>query len=313
MQLARQNNRTITGEILRLKQNTQMILLSIPLILLIFAFNYLPLFGWIYAFFNFKPGVPLAKSPFVGLKNFGMLFTTSQQDIIRVMGNTLAISFLIILCSPLPAIFAIMLNDLKGNKFKRVVQTVATLPNFISWVIVFSLFFSVFSSSGAINTIIFKINPSANTLNILGNAGIAWFVQLAIFIWKSVGWNAIIYLAAITSIDPELYDAASIDGAGKLSAIRHVTIPGIIETFFVLLLLTFSGILSSGLEQFLMFMNPVVQDKLEVLDYYVYRLGVTLNDVSFSTAIGIMKTFISVGLLFGVNFLSKKVRGNSLI
>jgi putative aldouronate transport system permease protein len=280
--------------------------------LLIFIFNYLPLAGWILAFFNFKPGIPLAKSPFVGLDNFKLMFTYSGSDMLRVITNTLAISFLTIISTPLPLVLAIMISELKSSKFRKLVQTLTTLPNFISWVIVFSLFFVMFSTDGVLNSFMLKVNPAGEPLNVLADADHAWLVQTLIFIWKTVGWNAIIYLAAITGIDPELYDAAKIDGAGRFAAIRHVTIPGVVETYFVLLLLTISGMLSQGLEQYLVFINPVVQDKLEVLDFYVYRLGVTLNDVSFSTAIGIVKTVISILLLFSVNYASKKLRGNSL-
>lgn len=294
-------------------QKRNMILLTIPLILLIVAFNYLPLFGWILAFFDYKPGVPLSKVAFKGLFYFKLMFTNGGTDLLRVITNTMAISFLSILSSPFPAIFAIMLSELKSNRFKRVVQTVTTLPNFISWVIVFSIFFSIFSSDGVLNTILLKINPLRDPVDVLGNVGGAWYIQTLIFIWKSIGWNAIIYMAAITGIDQELYDAAWVDGAGRFSTILHVTVPGIIETYFVLLLLTISGMLSNGLEQYLMFINPIVQDKLEVLDYYVYRIGVTLNDIPYSTAIGIVKTFVSLTILFSVNFISKKVRGSSLI
>ena len=298
----------------RLKQNTQMTLIAIPFIVFIFIFCYLPLSGWILSVFNYKPGIPLSKSPFVGLFYFKLMFTNSSSDMIRVMTNTMAIGLLMIITTPLPAVFAILISELKSRKLQKLVQTFTTLPNFISWVIVFSLSFSLFSSDGVVNAVLSKISPSSDPVNILANAKWAWIIQIIIFIWKTLGWNSIIYLAAITGIDQELYDAVWIDGAGRFQSILHVTIPGIIETYFVLLLLTLGSILSTGggLEQFLMFVNPVVQDKLEVLDYYVYRLGVTLNDVSFSTAIGISKTFVSISLLFGANFLSKKVRGNSL-
>jgi len=297
---------------IRWSQGKQMIAVSIPFIVLIFIFNYLPLAGWILAFFDYKPGVPLAKSPFVGMEFFKLMFTFGASDLLRVIKNTLAISFLTILATPLPVLLAVMVSELKSSKFRKLVQTLTTLPNFISWVIVFSLSFVLFSSDGVLNSLLQVFNPSRQPLNILGNPDNAWVVQTLILIWKTIGWNAIIYLAAIAGIDQELYDAAKMDGAGRFAAIRYVTIPGIIETYFVLLLLTVSGLLSNGLEQYLVFINPMVQDKLEVLDYYVYRLGVTLNDVSFSTAIGITKTFISVLLLFVVNFASRKIRGQSL-
>jgi putative aldouronate transport system permease protein len=287
-------------------------MLALPFVVFVFAFNYVPLFGWIYAFFDYKPGVPLFNSTFVGFKYFQLMFNDGG-DMFRVMKNTLVMSFLMLLFSPLPVIFAIMITEARSKFFRKFIQTTTTLPNFISWVIVFSLAFSIFSSDGVVNTMLLKLHLISQPTNILGNNDAVWYFQTALGIWKSLGWSAIIYLAAIAGIDSELYDAASVDGAGRFARIRHITLPGISETFIVLLLLSASSVLSLGLDQYLVFYNSMVAKNIEVIDYYVYRLGLLSNDYSYATAIGIFKTVVSVALLFSINGLSKKIRGNSLI
>ncbi|MBN2984637.1 ABC transporter permease [Cohnella algarum] len=293
------------------RDGLKLLLMAIPFIALAFAFHYVPLFGWIYAFFDYKPGIPLSRTPFVGLENFAELF--SDPNMARVLTNTLALSFLSILTSPLPLVLAILISEVKSGWFKRLVQTTSTLPNYISWVIVFSLAFSMFSADGAVNQIIEKLGFGPTTVNVLGNAERVWTVQTLLLVWKSVGWSAIIYLAAIVSIDGEQYDAAKVDGAGRFRCIWHITIPSVMPTFLVLLLLSISNLLSAGFEQYLVFNNIMVADRIEVLDLYVYRLGLVTRDYSYSTAVGIFKSVISILLLFTVNGLSKRIRGESIV
>jgi putative aldouronate transport system permease protein len=284
----------------------------LPFIIFIFAFSYVPLFGWLYAFFNFKPGIPLSHSHFEGLKYFKLMLN-DRYDLTRVLTNTLALSFLGILCSVFPVTLAIMITEVKSKFFKKLIQTTTTLPNFISWVIIFSIAFTIFSSDGLMNQILLKTGLAKESVNILGNVNIVWIFQTLLGLWKGLGWGSIIYIAAITGIDGELYDAAKVDGAGRFRCIRHITLPGISSTYFVLLLLSISGMLSVGFEQYFVFYNSMVADKIEVLDYYVYKLGLVTHDYSYSTAVGILKTVVSLILLFSVNKLSKKIRGNSII
>lgn len=293
------------------RQRLAVTLMALPFIIIVFAFSYIPLFGWIYAFFNFKPGIPLGKTPFVGLEYFKLIIT--DIDMVRVLGNTLIMSFLGVACSVLPIVFAIMITELRFSFVGKIVQSATTLPNFISWVIVYSLAYTMFSSDGVVNQILLNIGVISEPTNILGNNGAVWMFQTALGVWKTLGWNAIIYLAAIAGIDDELYDAADIDGAGRFGKIRYITLPGVAPTFFVLLLLAISNILSAGFEQYLVFYNSLVADKIEVIDYYVYRIGIVTNDYSYGTAIGMTKSVVSVLLLFLVNLLSKKVRGSSII
>ena len=220
---------------------------------------------------------------------------------------------MLLICSPLPAVFAIFLSELKSTKFKKIVQTITTIPNFISWVIIYALAFALFSTDGVVNNVLIGVGILQEPSNLLGNRDATWFLQTALNIWKTLGWNAIIYFAAIAGIDGELYDAASVDGAGRFQKILHITIPGITSTFFVLLLLQISNILALGIDQYLAFYNSMVADKITVLDLYVYRLGLVTQDYSYATAVGILKSVISIVLLFSANGLSKKIRGQSLI
>lgn len=293
------------------RQRLTVTLLAMPFVIVVFIFSYIPLFGWTYSFFNYKPGIPLIKSHFVGLEYFRLIVT--DTDMGRVLVNTLAMSFLSVACSVLPIIFAIMITELRFPVVGKLVQSATTLPNFISWVIVYSLAYTMFSSDGVVNRVLFSTGIISEPTKILGNSDAVWFFQTALGIWKTLGWNAIIYLAAIAGIDHELYDAADIDGAGRMGKIIYVTLPGLAPTFFVLLLLAISNILSAGFEQYLVFYNSLVADKIEVIDYYVYRLGIVTNDYSYGTAIGMSKSLVSILLLFLVNMLSKKIRGNSII
>lgn len=304
------NNKKTTRKIY-INDRLALLLMAIPFIALVFAFSYVPLFGWIYAFFDYTPGIPLYRSEFTGLKSLIKLLT--DRDLLEVIVNTLALSFLGLLCSPVPVIFAILLNEIKNRPFKKIVQTITTLPNFISWVIIFSLSFFMFSSEGVLNQLLDKMKLIERPLNILGNEKIVWFFQTALGLWKGTGWGAIIYLAAIAGIDSELFDSARIDGAGRFRVIMHITVPCIIPTYLVLLLLSISNLLSVGFEQYLVFYNGLVADKITVLDLYVYRLGLLISDYSYATAVGIFKTVVSIILLFTVNEISRRLRGDSLI
>lgn len=286
--------------------------LAVPFVLFIVVFSYVPLFGWSFAFFNYKPGLSWANMQFVGFGNFIKIFN-EMGEISRVMRNTLAMSALSIICSPIPMIFAILLNEVKSARFKKLIQTTTTLPNFISWIIVYGIAFAMFSNDGPINSILGKVGLPIPEVNILGNNKYVWFFQTGLNIWKGTGWWAIIYIAAISGIDTELYDAAKIDGANKFGQIMHITVPGLANTYLVLLLLGISNMLSNGFDQYFVFYNSLVADKIEVLDYYVYKVGIIINDYSLSIAIGMLKTFISIILLFSANFASKKIRGESLI
>ncbi|WP_223829965.1 ABC transporter permease [Paenibacillus arenilitoris] len=278
---------------------------------LVFLFSYMPLFGWIYAFFDYKAGIPLFENEFVGFKFFELIFT-DKADMIRVMKNTLIFAFIGLALSPLPMIFAIMMNEIRFKRFKMFVQTATTLPNFVSWIIVFSLTFMIFSTEGLLNQILFSLGLVSNPTNILTNGEAVYWFQTVLGIWKGLGWSAIVYVASISSIDQEMYEAAVIDGAGRFKSALHITLPGLMPTYIVLLILGIGNFLNVGLEQYLVYKNALTADNIEVLDLYVYRLGISNHDYSYGVAVGILKSVVSIILLVIANIITKKVRGSSI-
>lgn len=293
------------------KKRLSLSLLVIPFVIYIFIFAYVPLFGWAYAFFDYKPGIPLFKNKFVGFGNFIEIFAETS-NFKRSLTNTLAISLISLLFSIFSPTFAILLSEVKNKALRRSVQTMTTMPNFISWVIVYSLATSMFAAEGSLETIIRAFGFIGNWNNPLGNGDIVWIFQCLLSLWKSFGWGAIVYMAAIAGIDKEQYEAAKIDGAGRFRSIWHITVPGILPTYLVLILIQVSNMLSNGFEQFFVFNNPMVAAKIEVIDLYVYNVGMRFSDYSFATAVGISKTLVSILLLTIVNMIAKKIRGTSI-
>jgi len=297
---------------LSLVDKRTLLFMAIPCFLFVVTFSYIPILGWIMAFFNYKPGLNLFQCDFTGLKYFKM--AVSDPNVLLSLRNTLAMSCLGIITSPLPIVFAVFLSEIRSKTYKRLVQTFTTLPNFISWVLVFSIFFAMFSvTDGMVNKLLHTTLHWLNQpVNPLINDGAAWFIQTGISIWKSIGFGAIVYLAAISGIDPEMYDAADVDGAGRFKKMWYITFPGLIPTYVTLLLLSIGSLLSNGFEQFYMFYNAMVSDHLTVLDYYLYQLGIAMNNYSLSTAIGISKTLVSVILIMSANYIVKRVRGTAI-
>ena len=257
-------------------------------------------------------------SNFVGFKWFTYLFQNSatRTDMINTMRNTLIMSFLGVGTSWLPMIFAIFLCEMKNLRFRRFVQTFTTIPNFISWVLVYAVALAIFSTDGFINTFLKEIGVVAQ--NAQGKAWLmsskhTWLKMWAWGTWKGVGWRAIIYIAGISGIDQSLYEAATVDGAGRFQKMRHITLPGLLPTFFVLLLMAIAGCLSNGLDQYLVFRNPNNMDTIRVLDLWVYDLGINGGSIPLSTVIGMAKSIVSVALLFGANSVSKALRGESIV
>ncbi|HOJ10620.1 MAG TPA: ABC transporter permease subunit [Clostridiales bacterium] len=293
-------------------EGIKLTLLALPFVIFVFVFCYLPLFGWSFAFFDYKPGLSLSQAEYVGLKYFKYIFSYNK-DMIRVLKNTLAMSFMSLATSVLPVIFAILLNELRNLRFKKFIQSFVTLPHFISWVIAYSLCFAIFSTNGMYNNLMQVLNITDKPNTVLSNSNYVWTFMTTLDIWKGLGWGTIIYLAAIAGIDAELYEAAIIDGAGRFRCIWHITVPNLMETYIVLLLLSVGNLLSIGLDKYLNFKNPLNASKIEALDLYIYRIGLMTHDYSFATAIGIAKSLVSIVLLFTVNKLARKVRGESII
>lgn len=299
------------GKNYKSKKRYSLWLYLFPCLALVIAFGYIPLAGWIIAFFEYIPGVPISETPFAGLKNFRLIFEDSG-NMIRVMKNTIIFAILGYVVAPLPMFFAISLNEVKGRRTKKLIQTITTFPNFISWVIVYALAFQFFSYDGLVSNVLMNLNLTDKSTSLIANEDAVYYFQTILGLWKGLGWNAVIYLAAIAGIDQEQYEAAAIDGAGRMQQIRYITVPAIMPTFLVLMMMQVSSFVGNGFEQYLTFYNGMVANKIEVLDLYVYRAGLLRSDYSFGTAVGMLKSIISLTLLFGVNRLSKKIRGESI-
>lgn len=311
--------RPAQGEKPHIDQSIQLFLMLLPFLILIFIFSYLPLWGWRYAFFDYAAGGQISMDNWVGFKWFAAPFTNEQtrKDIFRVLRNTLAMSGLGIATSWCPMFFAIFLAEIKNDKSRRVIQTLTTVPNFISWVLVYAIAFCIFGTEGFINNILVKVLHITDAgQNYLMSGDHIWFKMLMWGMWKGLGWSAIMYIAAISGIDQQLYEAATVDGAGRFQKMIHITLPELIPTFVVLLILSISNILSNGMDQYLVFKNPNNKNAIEVLDLYVYQLslgqGSNTNNIPFSTVVSMFKSVVSVILLFVTNRISKWVRGTSI-
>lgn len=290
-------------------------LFFLPILALAFVFSYLPLWGWRYAFFDYKAGGELTMENFVGFKWFTYLFESeaTRADIFRVIKNTLGLSAIGIATSWLPMAFAIFLTQVPSKRFRRFVQTFTTVPNFLGWVIIYAVALAIFSTDGFINNFLNNILGIAADANYLMDSGHMWLKMWLWGTWKGLGWSAIIYISSITGIDPVLYEAAEVDGAGRFQKMWNVTVPQLLPTFFVMLLMSIANILSNGMEQYLVFSNAVNAQSLEVLDLYVYNLGIVNGQIPISTMVGMCKSVISVALLFIANTASKKLRGESIV
>ena len=287
----------------------------LPFMILLFLFSYLPLYGWIFSLYDYQPALGLKGSEFVGLQWFRLLFDspTQLQQIGQVLLNTLAMSFLGIATSLLPLAFAVFLNEVRSSRFRNSVQTLTTLPNFISWVLVYVIAFSLFSSSGLVNDVLQDAGLITTPIHFLDTDKFVWGTMLLWSLWKGLGWGAIIYLASISGIDPSLYESAKLDGAGRFQTMWYITVPQLMPTYIVLLMLSIANLLNNGMEQYYVFQNAFNKQYIQVLDLYVYNIGITGNSLSMATAIGMLKSLISVILLLTVNVIAKRVRGASII
>lgn len=287
----------------------------LPFIILILLFCYYPLYGWLYAFYDYKPPKLLSESTFVGLKWFKSMVENPVKikKLLQVLKNTFAISGMSLLFSWFPMVFAVFLNEIKCKPFKKFVQTVTTIPKFISWVLVFAIAYSVFSSTGAVNSVLMSFGAIDKPIMFLQSTEHIYFKQWLWLTWKNAGWAAIMYIAAITGIDEEMSEAARVDGANRMQIIRHITIPSILPTYFVIIMLNLANFLSNGMEQFYVFQNSFNKDYIQVLDLYVYNLAMGNGGYPLSVAVSILKSIVSVILLTLTNGFSKLVRGEGFI
>jgi putative aldouronate transport system permease protein len=292
------------------KKNYDLYVLLIPGVIFIIFFKYMPMYGLITSFQDYNIFQGVLKSPFVGFKHFANLFSSSK--FYEVLRNTLLISIgKIVVSFPLSILIALMINEIRITLIKRFFQTILYLPHFLSWVIVSGLAMTALSpSTGIINKVITAFG--LNTVSFLMDTG--WFPWVLILseTWKEAGYGAIVFIAALSGINMELYEAASIDGAGKISQIIHITIPGIISVIILMFVLKLGGILNVNTEQVLLLYNPTVYKTGDVLGTYVYRTGVTLSNYSYATAIGFFESLVGMFLVLTGNFVSRKVSGRSV-
>jgi putative aldouronate transport system permease protein len=288
-----------------------LILMSLPIIAYVYLLNYRPLKGLIMAFQNFRPGK--VEQKWVGLKNFEILFT--DEAFLKVIRNTLCMSLINLVAGFFFAILlAILINEIKHIYFKKLVQSVSYLPHFLSWIIVTGLVSTFLSTDGGIvNDVLMKMGLITESVHWLGKPNLFWGIVGAVHVWKEMGWDSIIYLAAITGISPELYEAAVIDGANRFQRIRYITLPGIKSTFIVLLILRLGWILNAGFEVQFLLGNGIVFDVSQTIDIFVLKNGISLGNYSLATAAGMFKSVVSLIMLTSANYISSRLGEERLV
>lgn len=297
----------------RMVQHRLLWFMSVPFIIWVFVFSYLPLWGWTMAFQKFRVGKSFFEQQWVGLENFRMLLQDDQ--FFNALRNTLAMSLIgLIVGFTIPIIFAVLLNEVRHSFLKRFAQTVSYLPHFVSWVVVAGIVTKMLSANnGVVNEILMNMHLIDQPIQFMAKESMFWYIVTSADIWKETGWNAIIYLAAIAGIGPELYEAARVDGASRIRQIWHITMPGIRSTIIILLIMSIGHLLSIGFEKQFLLGNNLVKEKSEVLDLYALNYGLGLGRYSFGTAINIFNSVVSLFLLFVANGIFKKVTKESIM
>lgn len=299
----------------RLRKSLSLYILLLPGILLVLLFSYVPMYGLVIGFQKYNiflgsnPFDAITKSPWVGMANWNKLWTQSQFR--RAIGNTLSISILKILFGfPMPILLALMVNEVRQVAVKRSIQTILYLPHFISWVVVASLFMNILGTTGMVNKLIEAFGGKPQKF-FMDNT---WFPWVLIFtsVWKGAGWNTIVYLAAITGIDPQLYEAARIDRANRLQQIWYITLPAIANTMIMMLILRLGSMMSAGFAQIIVMYNPTVYASGDIIDTYVYREGLGKLNWSTGTVAGLFTSLINMILVLGSNALSRKYAQRSI-
>ncbi|KWX74404.1 protein lplB [Paenibacillus riograndensis] len=296
-----------------LKTQKQLIFMSVPIALYLIIFNYVPIWGWLMAFQNYRPAVSFGQQEWVGLQQFKFLF--SDDTFMLVLRNTIAMSFINLVLGTVTAIgLALLLNEIKLKFFKRAVQSISYLPHFLSMVIAAGIVSTSLSIDGGIvNVVLMKLHLIQDPIMWLSEGKYFWGIIGASNVWKEVGWGTIIYLAAITSIDPSLYEAASIDGAKRFQKMRYITLPGIKATFVILLIMNIGHILDAGFELQYLLGNGLTVDYSQTIDIFVVKYGLAMGNYSLATAAGIFKTIVSVILVFIANNVAKRLGEERLL
>lgn len=283
----------------------------IPGIIVLLVFSYLPMFGLVLSFTNYSLSNPLSPGEWAGFDNFKELF--ENTDFLLSLKNTLGISFFKIGIGFIVTVtFALLISELVFVKFKKIVQTISYLPYFVSWIIVAGLMIDWLSDTGLITQLLLNLHIIDSPVYFLGNSKYFWSVAVLSDIWKNTGYGSIIYIAAISGIDVQLYEAAVMDGAGRLAKIRHITLPGIFPTTVVLLILSLGGIMNANFDQIFALSNPLNIESSQILDILSYRTGLSMGRISYATSIGLFRSVVSLTFLLAANWLARKTTKESL-
>ncbi|WP_240420093.1 ABC transporter permease [Paenibacillus periandrae] len=281
----------------------------LPVLAYYFLFHYVPMAGSIIAFKNYAPGRGILDSPWVGLANFKDFFQSVY--LWRLIRNTLTINLYELLFGfPAPIILALMLNEVRSRFFKRSVQTITYLPHFISVVVTVGIVLDFFSSDGIINALVTAFG--GKPLSYMTEPNLFYSIYVGSNVWQQLGWKSIIYLAALSAIDPTLYEAANVDGAGRWAKLKHITLPGMMPIIVIMLILQIGNMMSVGFEKVMLMYNPSIYETADVISTFVYRKGLQDMNYSYSTAVGLFNSAINFTLLILANTISRKVSENSL-
>ncbi len=296
----------------------QLMLMSVPMLLYVLLFNYAPMWGWLEAFKDYSDKATLANgnAQWIGLANFNYLFNDplTKTDFLLSIRNTLAMSVINLVFGTVSSILlAVLLNEVRNKAFKRTVQTVTYLPHFLSMIVVVSIAQNVFATNGPLNNFLMSMNLVDNEVFWLGDKKYFWWLVGIINVWKEVGWNTIIYISAMTSIDPCLYEAAAIDGAGRFQRILHVTLPGIKSTFVILLIMNIGHLMEAGFEIQYLLGRGVVYDVASTIDIFVLKYGTEKLNIGVATAAGMFKSVVAIILLIIANMTAKALDEDTLI
>lgn len=295
-----------------LKQQLGLQSMVIPGIIFLVIFSYLPIYGLTIAFKNYTVVDTLESARWVGWENFKIAF--GDKFFWKSVGNTLGISLLKLLIGfPIPIILAVIIYEVKDGRFKRAVQTISYLPHFLSWIVLGGMLINWLSSTGMFNQILLTLGLIAEPKNILLDADKYWWIAVLSDVWKEAGWGTILYLATMAGIDTTYYEAARIDGASRIRQITSITIPLMKTIISLNFMLTMSGLLGSNLDQTLVLMNSQNRSKAEVINSYVYRMGITQGDFSYAAAVGLGVSIVSVVLLVSANLLTRKINDESVL
>ena len=285
-------------------------IMALPVILYYLLYHYYPMYGMLIAFFDYAPMKGILGSDFVGMKHFKAFL--QDPYFFRTVWNTLSINIkLLVFAFPFPIVFAILINELTANRFRKFIETVTYMPHFISTVVICGLVLNFCSSTGVITSLISSVTGMEPT-NLMSKVSLFQPIYVLMIIWQEFGWDSIIFYAALTGIDQSLYEAATVDGAGRWAKIRHFTLPGLAPTIIILLILRIGNMMSLGWDRIILLYNPMIYESADVISTYVYRRGLLKFEYSFASAVGFFNSIINFILLIGAIAVSRKINDNSL-